>query len=428
MSPIVVGQSTAISGRRLSVYPTVVLKFLLLCCLLAQALDSFAVTRDVKFLYRPDPSVPASNAFVPVNAISCGSRVTCRANEYGVQLGSTQATRISAGPESRNTPMFRTATDWRPVTLRNGSTGGLVTANMRVVAVSGTFRFQPSLLQLVPQARDFWIAYSMLFGGDGSGLHSGWINPPSPCVGWQSTVLGNANLQTFSIRTADTPCMRPVISTINSFQITDLIIVAEIILPRPQLAQAGLYSGIQRYTVGPGMDIDFGDAVRVSDPELAINLQLEVDPLFRVEFPGGSNLLSLEPEGGWLNWLNRGRKPTRLWRDQHFNLFTSVPFKMSLQCEHSQGDHCAIAASDGHQVPVEIRLTLPNGMQDAAGQPVRRHLLNRVETPHFAPSQFILGRQATLHFEVPQPDMESMLDHAGMAYNGSVTIIWDPQI
>lgn len=99
-----------------------------------------------------------------------------------------------------------------------------------------------------------------------------------------------------------------------------------------------------------------------------------------------------------------------------------------MQCEYSSGDHCAIAASDGHQVPVEIRMTLPNGMQDDTGQPVREYLLNRMDSPHFTPIQFVLGRQSTLHFEVPRPEMEAMLDHAGKAYNGSVTIIWDPQI
>ena len=176
------------------------------------------------------------------------------------------------------------------------------------------------------------------------------------------------------------------------------------------------------------MDIDFGDAVLFSDPELAINLVLEVDPLFQVQFPGGSNLLSLEPEGGWLNWINRGQKPTRLWREQNFNLSTSIPFKVSMSCEHTEGDQCAIATNDGHQVPVEVRMTLPNGMQDAAGQPVRQHLMNTVDTPHFTPKQFILGRQSTLHFEVPKPQMESMLNHPGKAYNGSVTLVWDPQI
>jgi hypothetical protein len=222
--------------------------------------------------------------------------------------------------------------------------------------------------------------------------------------------------------------MLPVTRDIARLNLASVTLISEIKLPRPQLFRAGIYNGVSAYTIGPGMDVDYGDEVIPADPELLITFRLEIEPIFKVEFPGGSNLLSLEPEGGWLNWLNRGRKPTRLWREQAFNFATSVPFKVSMQCEHASGDHCAIAASDGHQVPVEIRMTLPAGMQDTAGRPVRNYLLSRHDSPQFNPALIILGPQGKLHFEVPRADMEAMLDHAGKAYNGSVTIIWDPQI
>ena len=73
-------------------------------------------------------------------------------------------------------------------------------------------------------------------------------------------------------------------------------------------------------------------------------------------------------------------------------------------------------------------MTLPAGMQDTAGRPVRNYLMNRHDTPRFNPTLIIPGHKGMLHFEVPKPEMEAMLDHAGKAYNGSVTIIWDPQI
>lgn len=403
------------------------INLLLYLALAAQAMDVAAVTRDVKFLYRPDPTVPASNAFVPVSPEACGTFVTCGANEYGVWLGSTVRAPVKAGAASRDTPMFRTADEWRLVTLRNSSTGGTLQASLRIRAVAGSFSFRPRLVQIVPEAgSDHHLAYGLLFGGVAGG--GGWVNPPAPCQAWQSGGAGSESVMYFAIRTSNVACMREVTRDIPSLGIYGIFITYEIRLPRPQLAQAGIYSAIGRYTVGPGMDIDFGDTMLVSDPELAINLELEVDPVFQVQFPGGSSLLSLEPEGGWLNWLNRGRKPTRLWREQAFNFATSIPFKVSMHCEHTSGDHCAIAASDGHQVPVEIRMTLPPGMQDSAGLPVRNYLLNRHDTPQFDPTLIILGRQGKLQFEVPRPYMESMLDHAGKAYNGSVTIIWDPQI
>ena len=388
--------------------------------------EVFAVTRDARFLYRPDPATPASNAFVPTTLRPCNPIFSCRANEYEVYIPSMLPGPISAGPAARSTPMFRVSSEWRPIPVQNGTTGHRLTADVRVTAVYGWFNFTPSLLHLVPEADgDQIAAYEALFGGPGSGS---WRYPPAPCTDILPGYFGSATWQAFFIRTASVPCMKSVTRDIPQLTVTDVILLVEFRLPRPQLAQAGLYSGMVRYSVGPGMDIDFGDAVLPRDPELLINLELEVDPIFKVEFPGGSTLLSLEPDGGWLNWLNRGRKPTRLWREQAFNFSTSIPFKMIMQCEHTSGNHCAIAANDGHQVPVEIRMTLPPGMQDSAGRPVRDYLLNPHETPQLDPTRIILGQKGKLQFEVPRPDMESMLDHAGKAYSGQVTFIWDAQL
>lgn len=400
------------------------IKFKTVCVLvmLAGAIEASAATRTVRFLYRPDPVNPASNAFVNQNPIGCGFGLPpCRANEYGVNLYTVPGP-VSAGPASRRSPMFRTSSEWRQIALVNDRTGHTLEANIRMVGVAGLLTFTPDLMQLIPEAGDIYEAYSLLFGGTGA-----WSFPPSPCVTRRPAYNGNARQQSFSISTSSVPCMLPLTRDLSHFYISATLIY-EIQLPRPQIAQAGIYNGHVTYTTGPGMDVDFGDQVLTSDSEMVINLRLEVDPIFKVEFPGGSTLLSLEPEGGWLNWLNRGRKPTRLWREQAFNFSTSIPFKMIMQCEYTSGNHCAIAANDGHQVPVEIRMTLPPGMQDSAGRPVRDYLLNPHETPQLDPTRIILGQKGKLQFEVPKADMESMLDHAGKAYSGQVTFIWDAQL
>lgn len=401
------------------------IKFKALCLLvlLAGAVEVSAQTRTLWFLYRPDPATPASNAFVPSVRPVCGPFVTCGANEYDVGLRTLPQVAVAAGPASRSTPMFRAATEWRQAVLQNNTTGGTITAQMRIVGVSALMRFATSLLELVPEANgDAFTANSILFDSYG-----GWGSPPSPCIARMALNNGNHFQQFLGMSLANVPCMKAVTKDIPGFSLSPTLIV-EVRLPRPQTAQAGIYTGGVAYSVGPGLDVDFGDTVVPGDPELLINLRLEVDPIFKVEFPGGSTLMSLEPDGGWLNWLNRGRKPTRLWREQAFNFSTSIPFKMIMQCEHTSGNHCAIAANDGHQVPVEIRMTLPPGMQDSAGRPVRDYLLNPHETPQLDPTRIILGQKGKLQFEVPRPDMESMLDHAGKAYAGQVTFIWDAQI
>lgn len=136
--------------------------------------------------------------------------------------------------------------------LNNSSTGGTLTASMRIVALSGGFNFPPNLHEIVPEAENFAEAYTALFGGSGSFV-GGWIQPPAPCLAWQPQVSGNQNWILFGIRTADTPCMRPVTSDIRSLQISNARVIYEIHLPPPQVAQAGIYTGLQRYTVGPGI-------------------------------------------------------------------------------------------------------------------------------------------------------------------------------
>lgn len=409
-------------------FPMFSIKFKALCLLvmLAGAVEAFAWEKTFHFRYRPDSANPNSNAFVYVGAPGCDHGTTlppCRANEYATGLVPTLAAPVSAGPASRSTPMFRTSTEWRQISLTNGDTGHLLTAELRLVGATGHFEFSPGLTELVPEAHgNSYLAYDLLFGHAGA-----WSSPPSPCVGRRPGHSGANESQPYSISTSSTPCMLPLTKDVPSLHVSSRFIY-EIKLPRPREAQAGRYTGMVTYTTGPNMDIDLGDSVLFQDTELRLNLRLDVDAILNVEFPGGSNLLSLEPEGGWLNWLHRGRKPTRLWREQAFNLTTSIPFKMKLECEHTSGDHCAIAASDGHTVPVETRLTLPAGMQDTAGRPVRDYLMSRHDTPQFNPAMIILGRQGKVHFEVPKPDMETMLDHAGKAYSGAVTLTWDAQL
>lgn len=409
-------------------FPMFSIKFKALCLLvmLAGAVEVSAQQISLRAVYRPDPTNPATNTFVFPNSQGCGLLTpTCRANEEGIYIRNTIPGPIAAGPASRSTLMFRTSTEWRQVTLTNDRTGHTLQADMRLVGLAGSIGFTPALTQMVPEANgDSWQAYNILFGGRGA-----WAYPPSPCVGRRPGVgHGSDTNQWFTIDTSSTPCMLPVTKDIVQLRLSSLILIIERTLPRPQLFQAGRYTGTSTYTIGPGMDVDYGDAVVPSDPELTLNFYVDVDPIFKVEFPGGSNLLSLEPEGGWLNWLHRGRKPTRLWREQAFNFSTSIPFKMKLECEHTLGDNCAIAASDGHTVPVETRLTLPEGMRDTAGRPVRDYLMSRHDTPQFNPALIILGRQGKVHFEVPRPDMETMLDHAGKAYSGAVTLTWDAQL
>ncbi|MNG02941.1 hypothetical protein D3C84_859940 [compost metagenome] len=150
-----------------------------------------------------------------------------------------------------------------------------------------------------------------------------------------------------------------------------------------------------------------------------------------MEVPPGGNRVELVPQEGWQSWLNSGRKPTRLFRDQSFHISASSRFKMGLECQYISGNTCAISeAGTGHAVPVDVSVTLPNGLTDAAGQPVNRRRLLRdgSGTELFLPGFYVDRRPGTLHFEVARSSVEEMLDSGAKAYTGDVTVIWDSEI
>jgi hypothetical protein len=181
------------------------------------------------------------------------------------------------------------------------------------------------------------------------------------------------------------------------------------------------------------MDFDFGDTmVPVGDSELVLNFTLDVQHALKVEIPPGGDQVELLPQGGWQAWLNQGRKPTRLFRDQTFNLSSSSRFKMNLECQYAIGNNCALwEANAGHEVPVEMSVTLPGGLTDAVGNPVNRRPLRRdgVGTELFQPAFYVERKPGTLHFEVARDAVEEMIKpNTPRRYRGNVTVIWDSEV
>ncbi len=205
----------------------------------------------------------------------------------------------------------------------------------------------------------------------------------------------------------------------------------ELRTPNPLKMSSGRYTGSLTYSVGPGQDIDMGDVMLPNDSALTLDFELTVEHTLKVEVPPGGNRVELVPNEGWQAWLNSGRKPTRLFRDQRFHISASSRFKMALECQHVSGNTCAISETGtGHTVPVDVSVTLPDGLTDAAGQPVNRRRLLRdgSGTELFQPGLYVDRRSGALHFEVGQGSVEAMLDNGATTYSGDVTVIWDSQV
>jgi hypothetical protein len=218
-----------------------------------------------------------------------------------------------------------------------------------------------------------------------------------------------------------------------SFRYLYFVFAYELKTPDPLAMKSGKYTGTMPYTVGPRQDFDMGDVMIPNDNQLTLNFSLDVRHTLKVEIPPGGNRIELVPQGGWQAWLTQGRKPTRLFRDQTFNLSSSSRFKMSLDCQYSEdGNRCLVRDPvSGHFVPLDVSLTLPNGLVDAAEQPVSRRPLRRdgMGTELFQPRFYVDRKPGALHFEIAQDQVGEMLK-PGVArtYSGTVTVVWDSEV
>lgn len=105
---------------------------------------------------------------------------------------------------------------------------------------------------------------------------------------------------------------------------------------------------------------------------------------------------------------------------------------MNMQCQYSIGNDCGLWDSKAnHVVPLEVRVTLPHGIVDAAEQPVnrRRLLSDGSGTELFQPGFYLDRKTGTLHFEVARDAVDDMLvPGVARSYSGNVTVIWDSEV
>ena len=204
----------------------------------------------------------------------------------------------------------------------------------------------------------------------------------------------------------------------------------ELRTPNPLGMASGEYRGSLSYSIGPGRDFDFGDVMIPNDNVLTFNFNLSVEHALKVDLPPGGNRIELLPEGGWQAWLNRGRQPAKLFRDQTFVISASGRFKMQLECSLAIGNTCGLRNGAGDEVPLQVGVTLPYGLQDQYGQAVNKLplRLDGSGTELFQPGYYVNNRPASLHFAVEREDVKEMLKQPGSTYTGVVTVIWDSEV
>lgn len=211
---------------------------------------------------------------------------------------------------------------------------------------------------------------------------------------------------------------------------TEFAVVYKLSMPSPLSMKPGLYRGSTTYAIGPGRDFDFGnDVTELNANSLTMDLELDVQHAFVIDFPAGSDRIVLEPQGGWGNWLHRGKPPQGLQRDLLFRIWSSGPFNAYKICQYPLGDRCGIRNDLNHEVPVSVAVSLPGDFREQ-GQLVTRLAIpsGRGSAVGFEMQRAVSNRQASLHFQVSREHTAQMLNHPGKTYRGDVTVVFDAEI
>lgn len=391
---------------------------------LAGALTQTALASTVEMtaVFRPDPAKPMQNTFINTTPQGgyCGDHPEyCEAGVFSILLPVRfrVAADIPAMHEQRRGPMFRVPSSWRDVTVVHDVTGESETLRIRVNGIGAAYTIKK------PLPTGIW--------------QSTWVNAPPPC-GYGGVGYGTALYYAFFWRVPANAgvCAKQAQKDITQdyqFAYENTGFSYELATPNPLKMSAGTYRGVLNYTVGPHQDFDMGDVMLPDDDLITLNFTLDVEHTLKVDIPPGGNKVELVPPGGWQAWLTQGRKPTRLFRDQTFNISSSSRFKMQLQCQITGLTDCMIRDPVSQRAAVvKLSVTLPNGLTDTFGQPVTRRPLHvgQANAQTFNPGFYVDRAPGTLHFEISPYYVDYMIKpgEPSKQYSGNIIVIWDSEV
>jgi hypothetical protein len=392
-----------------------------------------AVTQEIRALFTPDSANPQSNKFInktPPSGYCVDYPDQCKDNNmFSIRLPVRfeSAGAMQPNASSRSSAMFKVPADWRALTVTNMETGESERVEVRIAGIGSQYQLSDTAANLTG-ASDALEGHRALWGGPGGS----WVNAAPPCEYSGVGAYADSFYRFFWKTPSQGACVKTASFRIPAMTYDYLDFAYELRTPNPLGMSSGLYTGIMNYTIAPGGEFDMGDVMRPTDSFLGLSFVLDVQHTLKVEIPPGGEKVQLVPAGGWQSWLQAGRKPVRLFRDQTFHISASSRFKMHLECEVTGLYDCMILDPVSKRaLAVELSVSLPNGLTDLAGQPVKRRALRAgvSNALQFRPGFYVDRAPGLLHFEM-SPYYVNYALQPGVAarYVGNVTVIWDSEV
>jgi len=394
-----------------------------------------AVNQEIRALFTPDSANPQSNKFInktPSSGYCADAPSECRDNEmFSIRLPMRFESIRAMQPDdvSRNSAMFKVPAQWRTLTVTNVATQESEKVEVRIAGIGSRYALSDTAANLTgaPSAAQ---GHQRLWSG---GVAGAWVNASPPCLYSGVGFYTDHAFRFFWKTPVEAACVKTAKFLIPVMSYEYLDFAYELRTPNPLGMSSGLYTGDLSYRIGPGGDFDMGDVMLPTDSDLTLSFVLDVQHTLKVDIPPGGNKVQLVPVGGWQSWLQAGRRPVSLFRDQTFNISASSRFKMQMECQFGGFPYeCMLNDPVSRRsVELQVSVSLPNGLTDLSGQPVRRQRLRtgQANSQQFQPGFYVDRAPGTLHFEIAKSQMEFMLQ-PGVAsrYSGNVTVIWDSDI
>ena len=384
-----------------------------------------AASQEIRALFQPDPSQPSKNVFINKTPVSgyCQSHVSeCADNNmFSLQLPIRFNAQRSLVPG--DVIPIKVPASWRQLFVSNSQTGETEIVEVRITGVGSNYVLSDSVADLTG-VKDLLEAHRALW------KESSWVYAPAPCLYSGMGYLTAVSYQFFWKTPQEGACTKTAQFAIPDMRMDYLDFAYELRTPNPLKMSSGLYTGPMAYTLGPGGDFDLGPLMHPDDGVLNLDFVLEVQHTLKVDLPPGGNKVMLEPEGGWMRWIDSGRKPTKIFRDQLFYLSASSRFKVMMLCSSTGGTRCKLDSPKGNTTEVETFLTLPPGITGPGGGDVKLHRLeyNTWAGP-FQPNLYLDRKAGSLRFEMPKDAIDSLIT-PGLSdtLSGNITIIWDSDV